>query len=111
MRRAALIAMIVLALAAATARGGDARPALGTCAPKTVAGAKWRVLTTTGVSCGTAYGIVGRLAGRRIPPSHVYAGTYAGMKCFGGPNPGGLPRSIVCGTKSKLHVFSAYKGL
>ena len=111
MRRAAGIATVVLALAAATAEGGAARTSLGTCPPKTVAGAKWRVLNTQGVTCGNAYGIVGRLAGRRIPGSRVYRGTYGGMRCFGGPNPGGLPRSIICGTSSKTHFFSAYKGL
>jgi hypothetical protein len=111
MRRAAVIVTVVLALAAATAQSGRARTSLGTCPAKAVAGAKWRVLNTTGVPCGTAYGIVARLAARRIPASRIYAGTYAGMRCFGGPSPGGLPQSIICGTKAKTHFFSAYKGL
>lgn len=111
MRRAAGLAFLALALAAATAQPGGAQSRIGTCAPKTVAGAKWTVLIARGVSCGTAYGVVGRLAGRKIPAGRIYRGTYAGMQCFGGPAPGGLPRSIVCGTKAKTHVFSAFKGL
>lgn len=111
MRRAAALAFVALVLAAATAQPGDARSHLGTCAAKTVAGAKWTVLIARGVSCRTAYGVVGRLAGRKIPAGRIYRGTYAGMQCFGGPAPGRLPRSIVCGTRAKTHVFSAFKGL
>lgn len=110
MTRTAVIAAIVLVLAAAAAPGGGARASSGTCPPKAVAGAKWKVLITHGVSCGTAYSVIAKLAVRRIPPSRVYSGTYAGMSCFGGPKPGSLPRTIDCGTKSRTHMFSSLKG-
>jgi hypothetical protein len=111
MRRAAVVATVVAAVAAASAQGSGARTELGTCSAKNVAGAKWTVLITRNVSCGSAYGIVGRLAARKIPASRVYRGTYGGMRCFGGPKPGALPRSIICGAKATSHYFSAYKGL
>lgn len=111
MRKAAGITTIVLALAAAAAQPVGAHPTIGTCPAKTVAGGKWTVLIARGVSCGAAYGVVGRLATRKVPAGRVFSGTYAGMRCFAGPKPGALPRSIVCGTASKTHVFSAFKGL
>lgn len=111
MRRAAGVAAVVSALAAAAAQSGGAQSPPATCSAKRVAGASWRVLITKNVACDSAYGIVGQLARRTIPASHVYGGTYAGMRCFGGPRPGGLPKSIVCGTTSKTRMFSAYLGL
>lgn len=111
MRRAAVIATVVTALAAATAQGSGAKTNLGTCPPKHMARASWTVLITRNVSCAAAYGIIGRLAGRKIPASRVFRGTYGGMRCFGGPQPGALPRSIICGTKATSRYFSAYKGL
>jgi len=66
-----------------------------------IAGHTWAI-QASGVSCGTARGIVRDLASKTVPRSSIrklgiYPGTHAGMRCFGGPT-GQKPVSLTCAT-------------
>jgi hypothetical protein len=63
-----------------------------------IAGHSWAIRSSN-VSCGTARSVVRQLATHTVPPGNakfgIFAGTYAGMHCLGGP-PGHRPRILSC---------------
>ena len=75
-----------------------------------IGGHKWAI-QATGVSCGTARGIVRDLASKTVPRSAIknvgiFPGTHAGMRCFGGLS-GQKPKSITCGTSNARKLVRA----
>lgn len=82
------------------------------CAKQTIAGHKWTIVVSN-FTCGTATGIVRRLATKRVPAKRApYPGTYNGVQCVGGPTAGALPKSIICGKKGNpFPAVSALRGV
>jgi hypothetical protein len=99
---AVLAATAGLALAAAT--GVAAAPAgLFNCGTANRIGGHQWAIQSSGISCGTARGIVRTLARKTVPGSAIrklgiFKGTYSGMRCFGGPS-AQKPLSLTCATR------------
>jgi hypothetical protein len=97
------VAALGLALCAGGSVGAAAAPSVGgfNCGTtNSIGGHPWAIMAS-GISCRTARGVVRQLAGKTVPRSAIksvgfFPGTYAGLRCFGGPT-GKKPVSVTCG--------------
>lgn len=117
LRTSMLIAIVVAAFGAtAAAHAADAPNALqlrcGTHKVVFKSGsitiqATWRI-SATGVACGDAVKIVRLLAGKPLPNyRRPYAGTYAGLRCTGGPEGAAWARSLNCKQAGSAKTITA----
>jgi hypothetical protein len=69
--------------------------------------ATWRI-SATGVSCGDAVKVVRKLAGKPLPNyRRPYPGTYAGLRCTGGPEGASWARSLTCKQAGSAKTITA----
>lgn len=119
LRMLTLLAVAAMALAAGAARA-NASPAENTAATQRCGTHKvvfkhgfltiqatWRV-SATALSCGDAVKIVRLLAGKPLPNyRRPYPGTYAGLRCTGGPEGAAWARSLSCKKSGSTKSISA----
>jgi hypothetical protein len=112
LRTPILIAAVVTALAAtAPAPAAESAAQCGTHRIAVKLGAisvqsRWRI-SANGVSCADAVKFVKLLARKPLPSSGIYAGTYAGLRCAGGPRGASFPQSLVCSKKGSSRSIKA----
>lgn len=92
--RITVLAVVVAAAAAATGTASAAPAAFRSCGNVKAAGATWALITTGGISCGTAKPLLKKLAGKPHPGIATRLGNYIGLKCVEFSR--GKTREIAC---------------